>query len=215
MRVPAPDRTTSRSPSIAAVAGHKGGLRRSCRASRGSGIRGPRPEHRRRTRCDPRRGRGRGEQEPADLRAHSGDLSARTLMTSRRGVQVPRPDCVVGPTSTGQLAAVLRAAQATRTPAIQFGGGSSVVEGIAPARHPARSRTHEQDSGDRCQGLLVCCVAGDHRRRSARALDEHICGSATSRRRSRFDVGRLGRNGFELSVVVRFGASKPWAPVSK
>jgi alkyldihydroxyacetonephosphate synthase len=67
------------------------------------------------------------------LRSKSHDLSPRALMAWRAGDMTAVADCLVQPSSTDEVGAVLRWADETRTPVVPFGAGSGVCEGISPA----------------------------------------------------------------------------------
>lgn len=67
-----------------------------------------------------------------DLLAHSCDWSPNALLARRRGRDDALPACVVRPSSSGEVAKVLRWAQETSTPVVPFGGGSAVVSAIRP-----------------------------------------------------------------------------------
>jgi len=64
-----------------------------------------------------------------DLQAHAHDWWTLALLRQRRGDRFAVPDAVVRPSSTEEVAAVLRWAQETRTPVVPFGGGSGVSGG--------------------------------------------------------------------------------------
>ena len=66
------------------------------------------------------------------LADHARDLSTAPHIHERRGSEPSRPLCVIRPTSSIEISEVLRWANETRTPVVPFGGGSGVVEGIAP-----------------------------------------------------------------------------------
>jgi alkyldihydroxyacetonephosphate synthase len=68
---------------------------------------------------------------PEDLRAHSHDWSPRALLARRAGEEPLLPVAVARPRDTAEVARLLGWAQETRTSIVPFGGGSSVVEGIA------------------------------------------------------------------------------------
>jgi alkyldihydroxyacetonephosphate synthase len=67
--------------------------------------------------------------EPADLAAHAHDWWTLALLRQRRGDVFTLPAAVVRPSSTEEVAAVLRWAHDTRTPVVPFGGGSGVSGG--------------------------------------------------------------------------------------
>jgi alkyldihydroxyacetonephosphate synthase len=67
------------------------------------------------------------------LRSKSHDLSPRALMALRTGEVTPVADCVVRPSSTEEVGAVLRWADENRTAVVPLGAGSGVCEGISPA----------------------------------------------------------------------------------
>lgn len=67
-----------------------------------------------------------------DLRAHASDWSPRSLLKERAADAGASPLCVVRPSNTEEVAALLRWAHDRRVPVVPFGAGSDVVEGIAP-----------------------------------------------------------------------------------
>ena len=67
--------------------------------------------------------------EPEDLAAHAHDWWPLALLRFRRGDVMALPSAVVRPRDTGEVAAVLRWAQDTRTPVVPFGAGSGVSGG--------------------------------------------------------------------------------------
>lgn len=69
---------------------------------------------------------------PHDLDSHSLDWSPAALQARRAGTSRARPACIVRPINTEQVAVILRWAHDTKTPVVPYGGGSSVVRGIAP-----------------------------------------------------------------------------------
>ena len=70
--------------------------------------------------------------DPADLARHSHDLSAGALLAKRSGISHAPPLCIARPTSTDQVARIVRWANETSTPLVPFGGGSDVLEAISP-----------------------------------------------------------------------------------
>ncbi len=66
------------------------------------------------------------------LGSHSHDWFPGALLDRRAGVAARGPDAVATPTTTAEVATILRWAQETETPIVPFGGGSSVVRGIEP-----------------------------------------------------------------------------------
>ena len=67
--------------------------------------------------------------DPADLAAHAHDWWTLALLRQRRGDTFTLPAAVVSPSSTEEVATVLRWANETRTPVVPFGGGSGVSGG--------------------------------------------------------------------------------------
>src|SRR5260370_26012554 len=67
--------------------------------------------------------------------AYARDLWPRGLITLSGGSPAPHPpDAVVWPTSTEEVAAIVRAAARTGTPLVPFGAGSGVCGGTLPVR---------------------------------------------------------------------------------
>jgi alkyldihydroxyacetonephosphate synthase len=64
---------------------------------------------------------------------HTGGKSTPDLLRIRRGDAAAAPDAVVLPGSPGEVLAVLRICTAHRVAVVPFGGGTSVVGGLAPA----------------------------------------------------------------------------------
>ena len=97
------------------------------------------------------------------------------LVRLRAGEPEGAPDAVVIPASAAELAAVLQLCARTRTAVVPFGGGTSVVGGVAPLRgeHPAAisldTRRLRSISLDR-ESLLVTVGAGTR----APALEAHL-----------------------------------------
>src|SRR3954470_8452239 len=78
---------------------------------------------------------GRVSTTPPDRVAYARDLWPRGLITLSGGSPAPHPpDAVVWPTSTDEVAAIVRAAARTATPIIPFGAGSGVCGGTLPVR---------------------------------------------------------------------------------
>jgi alkyldihydroxyacetonephosphate synthase len=67
------------------------------------------------------------------LAEHSHDTWPLSLLRLHQGRLTTRPACVVTPTSTEQVAAVLRYANEARLPVVPFGGGSGVSGGVLPS----------------------------------------------------------------------------------
>jgi alkyldihydroxyacetonephosphate synthase len=70
--------------------------------------------------------------DEADLQAHSRDWAPAAILEKRAGDQHVPPACVVRPTATREVAALLSWAHETRTPVVPFGSGSGVLRGIRP-----------------------------------------------------------------------------------
>lgn len=66
------------------------------------------------------------------LSEHAHDTWPLSLLRKHQGRLTTRPACVVKPTSTEQIAAVLRYANDARLPVVPFGGGSGVCGGVLP-----------------------------------------------------------------------------------
>ena len=78
---------------------------------------------------------GRVSTTPPDLRAYARDLWPRGLIGVAAGDPAPHPpDAVVWPTSTEEVAAIVKAAHASGTPIVPFGAGSGVCGGAEPIR---------------------------------------------------------------------------------
>src|SRR6185503_1094167 len=72
---------------------------------------------------------------PPDRVAYARDLWPRGLITLSGGSPAPHPpDAVVWPTSTEEVAAIVRAAAKSGTPIVPFGAGSGVCGGTLPIR---------------------------------------------------------------------------------
>jgi alkyldihydroxyacetonephosphate synthase len=67
------------------------------------------------------------------LTAHARDTWPLSLLRDHQGRLTTRPACVVSPTSTADVATVLRYANEERVPVVPFGGGSGVCGGILPS----------------------------------------------------------------------------------
>jgi alkyldihydroxyacetonephosphate synthase len=77
----------------------------------------------------------RASADPADRVAYARDLWPRHHLAVRRGeVARESPSVIVWPASTDEVAALVRWANATRTPLVPFGAGSGVCAGVLP--HP-------------------------------------------------------------------------------
>lgn len=68
----------------------------------------------------------------AALREHAHDTWPLSLLRLHQGRLTTRPACVVTPTSTEHVVAVLRYANEARLPVVPFGGGSGVCGGVLP-----------------------------------------------------------------------------------
>jgi alkyldihydroxyacetonephosphate synthase len=78
---------------------------------------------------------GRVSTTPPDRVAYARDLWPRGLIGVAGGSSAPHPpDAVVWPTSTEEVAAIVRAAARTGTPIVPFGAGSGVCGGTLPIR---------------------------------------------------------------------------------
>src|SRR4051812_20695223 len=78
---------------------------------------------------------GRVSTTPPDRVAYARDLWPRGLITLSGGTPAAHPpDAVAWPTSTEEVAAIVRAAQRTSTPLVPFGAGSGVCGGTLPIR---------------------------------------------------------------------------------
>lgn len=66
--------------------------------------------------------------------AHANGMSYLDLLRRRTGTALPPPDAVVAPADEHQVAAVLAACVRHDVAVVPFGGGTSVVGGVAPAR---------------------------------------------------------------------------------
>jgi alkyldihydroxyacetonephosphate synthase len=67
------------------------------------------------------------------LAEHACDSWPLSLLRGHQGRLTARPACVVSPTATDEVAALLRWANQRRIPVVPFGGGSGVCGGILPA----------------------------------------------------------------------------------
>jgi alkyldihydroxyacetonephosphate synthase len=72
--------------------------------------------------------------DPADRLAHAGGLSYLDLLTRREGGELPVPDAVVAPANPGQVQRLLEVCARRRIGVVPFGGGTSVVGGVAAVR---------------------------------------------------------------------------------
>ncbi len=79
-------------------------------------------------------GADRVRADAAERRAHARDCWPRLALAERTGVPSPEPDVVVRPTSTGEVAALLRWASASGVPVTPYGAGSGVVGGAVAVR---------------------------------------------------------------------------------
>ena len=77
-------------------------------------------------------GADRVEWSEASLAEHAHDTWPLSLLRLHQGRLTARPACVVRPTSTGEVATVLRYANEHRVPVVPFGGGSGVGGGVLP-----------------------------------------------------------------------------------
>jgi alkyldihydroxyacetonephosphate synthase len=78
---------------------------------------------------------GRVSTTPPDRVAYARDLWPRGLIGVQAGDPAPHPpDAIVWPTSTEEVAAIVRAAAASGTPVVPFGAGSGVCGGTLPVR---------------------------------------------------------------------------------
>jgi alkyldihydroxyacetonephosphate synthase len=78
---------------------------------------------------------GRVSTTPPDRSAYARDLWPRGLIGAAAGDAAPHPpDAVVWPTSTDEVAEIVRAAQRTGTPIVPYGAGSGVCGGAMPIR---------------------------------------------------------------------------------
>ena len=112
--------------------------------------------------------------DPEDLGAHAYDWWPLALLRFRRGETMTLPSAVVRPSSTEEVATVLRWAQETRTAVVPFGGGSGVSGG---AEAVAGAIALDTRSMDRVlavdpQALTVTAQTGI----MGRALEEHLAG---------------------------------------
>jgi alkyldihydroxyacetonephosphate synthase len=60
------------------------------------------------------------------------DWAPRAFLSRRAGDDAPRPECVVRPRTTEEVAAVLEWAHSQRMPVVPFGGATGVCAGVAP-----------------------------------------------------------------------------------
>ncbi len=75
----------------------------------------------------------RASEDPADRIAYARDLWPRHHLAVRAGnVEGHRPAGIVWPTSTEEVARIVRWAHETRTPVVPFGAGSGVCAGVLP-----------------------------------------------------------------------------------
>jgi alkyldihydroxyacetonephosphate synthase len=78
---------------------------------------------------------GRVSTTPPDRAAYARDLWPRGLIGVQAGNHATHPpDAVVWPTSTEEVAAIIRAAQKSGTPIVPFGAGSGVCGGTVPIK---------------------------------------------------------------------------------
>src|SRR5262245_64248268 len=77
-------------------------------------------------------GAARVEVSDAVLAEHAHDTWPLSLLRLHQGRLTTRPACVVSPTSTEEVATVLRYANEARLPVVPFGGGSGVCGGVLP-----------------------------------------------------------------------------------
>ena len=70
--------------------------------------------------------------DDATLAEHAHDTWPLALLRIHQGRLTTRPACVVRPSSTEEVAAVLRYANERRVPVVPFGGGSGVSGGVLP-----------------------------------------------------------------------------------
>jgi alkyldihydroxyacetonephosphate synthase len=78
---------------------------------------------------------GRVSTTPPDRVAYARDLWPRGLIALAGGNPAPHPpDAIVWPTSTEEVAAIVRAAARTATPIVPFGAGSGVCGGTLPIK---------------------------------------------------------------------------------
>src|SRR5215468_1032269 len=68
----------------------------------------------------------------AALREHAHDTWPLSLLRMHQGRLGTRPLCVVSPTSTDEVATLLRYANGARLPVVPYGGGSGVCGGVLP-----------------------------------------------------------------------------------
>src|SRR5215472_9781228 len=72
-------------------------------------------------------------EDPADKVAYARDLWPRHHLAVRAGrIAEHKPGAIVWPTSTEEVAALVRWARETRTPLVPFGAGSGVCAGVLP-----------------------------------------------------------------------------------
>lgn len=72
------------------------------------------------------------ETEPARTSDHAHDWWPRLLLRRRAGEQLPVPDAVVSPATTGEVAAIVGWAHEHRVPIVPYGAGTGVCGGAAP-----------------------------------------------------------------------------------
>jgi alkyldihydroxyacetonephosphate synthase len=77
--------------------------------------------------------------DPAERVRHAAGRNYLDLLALRAGRLAAAPDAVVCPGSPGEVAGVLRAASEAACAVVPFGGGTSVVGGVAPERGPLPS----------------------------------------------------------------------------
>ena len=77
--------------------------------------------------------------EPPDRLTHSAGKSTPDLLRARMGRSLAAPDAVAWPASHDEVAGVLAWAEREGVAVVPFGGGSSVVGGVAPERGPHRA----------------------------------------------------------------------------
>jgi alkyldihydroxyacetonephosphate synthase len=112
--------------------------------------------------------------DPADLAAHAHDWWTLALLRQRRGDAFTLPAAVVRPSSTEEVATVLRWAQETRTPVVPFGGGSGVSGGAEAIAGSIALDTRRMNAvlGVDADALTVSAQAGI----GGRELEEDLVG---------------------------------------